>query len=315
MKNFSYKDISKLAGVSISTISRYYNGGYVSKATKQKITKIVKEHNYYPNHGARLIRGRDNSIFVIAPEWFESAYTHIMNGIEQGAKLHDKKVLITYSSSNIEEYIESIKYVLSWKPGSVVFFLPSDPSKKIVEYLKQNLGDIPAIIYGQNEELFNCITIDFEDAFEKLTTRFVHFIEKGQKIIYAEDGKLNEEQKEARLSGFKKACKKLNIEYEICTLKNKDPKQIHQFLNNLRLNNHVNVVCSTHEVFVSLISSQDKNLRLTDIGWLSIFDYQHKYKTKIFLDYPEIGLIMEKILFNNIIDGTMESKIIKPRIV
>ncbi|WP_429995213.1 LacI family DNA-binding transcriptional regulator, partial [Mycoplasmopsis bovis] len=37
MKNFSYKDIARLAHVSISTVSRFYNGGYVSKQTKSRI--------------------------------------------------------------------------------------------------------------------------------------------------------------------------------------------------------------------------------------------------------------------------------------
>ncbi len=49
MKNFSYKDIARLAHVSISTVSRFYNGGYVSKQTKSRIQDIVTKYNYYPN--------------------------------------------------------------------------------------------------------------------------------------------------------------------------------------------------------------------------------------------------------------------------
>ncbi|WP_430003860.1 helix-turn-helix domain-containing protein, partial [Mycoplasmopsis bovis] len=35
--------------VSISTVSRFYNGGYVSKQTKSRIQDIVTKYNYYPN--------------------------------------------------------------------------------------------------------------------------------------------------------------------------------------------------------------------------------------------------------------------------
>lgn len=93
MRSFSYKDISKLAKVSISTVSRYYNAGYVSKKTRAKIEKVVKENGYYPNNGARLIKGRSSSIFVIAPKVYDHSVSHIINGIETSAETHQKKSL------------------------------------------------------------------------------------------------------------------------------------------------------------------------------------------------------------------------------
>ena len=42
-------DIAKVAGVSKTTVSRYFNGGYVKEETRQKIEKIVKEYDYEPN--------------------------------------------------------------------------------------------------------------------------------------------------------------------------------------------------------------------------------------------------------------------------
>ncbi|WAM01083.1 trp operon repressor [Mycoplasmopsis felis] len=39
-KQLSYKDISEETGVSISTISRFYNRGYVSKKQKKKYKEL-----------------------------------------------------------------------------------------------------------------------------------------------------------------------------------------------------------------------------------------------------------------------------------
>lgn len=315
MKNFSYKNIAKEAGVSISTVSRYYRGGYVSKETKKVIANIIKENDYYPNHGARTIRGRDTSIFIIVPEWYENSYTQIMNGIEQGAKTRNRKVIITHSSPNPEEYIETIKYVSSWKPMAIVFFLPEDPQNTITNYIKNTNFESNILVYGKEVETLNWIKIDEENSFHHLTSRFINYIDKGEKVVFVEDVKLTEEQKRLRRIGFENACKKLNVAYEIYSLKNKNNKEVQFFLNYLRNNNLVNVVCSTHEVFINLISSGDRNLRLTDIGWVSIYDYQHKYKAKIFIDYPAVGLEIEKMLYNCDVDNTIENKIYKPKIL
>lgn len=39
MKKMTMADIAKVAGVSKTTVSRYFNGGYVKEETRQKIEK------------------------------------------------------------------------------------------------------------------------------------------------------------------------------------------------------------------------------------------------------------------------------------
>ncbi|WP_027334777.1 LacI family DNA-binding transcriptional regulator [Mycoplasmopsis felifaucium] len=312
MKNFSYKDISKLAKVSISTVSRFYNGGYVSKNTKQKIEEIVKEHNYYPNHGARLIRGHDNSIFVIVPEWYDNSCTQVMNGIQQGAKKYNERVIVTFTEPTYENYIETVKYVISWRPRSIVFFLPTNDREKILAYIKENVSDCATLIYNEQNSDFNCVSIDYENSFYSITKKFAEYIEDGQKIILPIDNKLDEHQQEMRKKGFEKAARELGLNYEIAILENKNVKKFKEFLNYLNKENIVNVVASTHEVFINLVSSADKNLRLTDISYVSIYDYQSKYKCKIFIDYPQIGMEITRILNDFIHTGETQSKVFKP---
>ena len=47
-------DIAELAGVTKSTVSRYFNGGSIKEETRKKIQNVVKENNYIPNSFARL---------------------------------------------------------------------------------------------------------------------------------------------------------------------------------------------------------------------------------------------------------------------
>jgi transcriptional regulator with XRE-family HTH domain len=44
-KKLTMNDIAKIAGVAKSTVSRYFNGGYVKEETRIKLKKIVDEYN------------------------------------------------------------------------------------------------------------------------------------------------------------------------------------------------------------------------------------------------------------------------------
>lgn len=51
------KDIARISGVGISTVSRVINNkGPVSKSTREKVMSVVKEYNYIPNSNARNLK-------------------------------------------------------------------------------------------------------------------------------------------------------------------------------------------------------------------------------------------------------------------
>lgn len=53
------KDVAKLAGVSVATVSRVINDrGYLSSGTKEKVYQAMRQLNYSPNSAARALRGK-----------------------------------------------------------------------------------------------------------------------------------------------------------------------------------------------------------------------------------------------------------------
>ncbi len=77
MANLTIKDIAKICGVGISTVSRAINDdpGINQNTRKRILKKVTKEYNYVPNNSARnlkmtesntialLIKGIDNQFF------------------------------------------------------------------------------------------------------------------------------------------------------------------------------------------------------------------------------------------------------------
>ena len=53
-KKITMKEIAEKCGVGKSTVSRYFNGGYVREETRPKISEVIARYNYEPKHFAPL---------------------------------------------------------------------------------------------------------------------------------------------------------------------------------------------------------------------------------------------------------------------
>lgn len=61
-------DIAKMAGVGKSTVSRYFNGGYIKKETAEKIKAVIDKYHYEPNVIAQMLKAKKtNVIGIITP--------------------------------------------------------------------------------------------------------------------------------------------------------------------------------------------------------------------------------------------------------
>ena len=95
------KDIAKVCGVGVSTVSRAINNHPdINPETKEMILQVIKEHNYIPNNSARnlkrtksksvavLIKGISNPFFsrmieIIEKETQQKKYTFILQRVEE----------------------------------------------------------------------------------------------------------------------------------------------------------------------------------------------------------------------------------------
>ena len=60
------KDIAKIAGVGVSTVSRVLNNhSDVKDETREKILKIIKDSNYVPNNSARILKQNNTKNIAI----------------------------------------------------------------------------------------------------------------------------------------------------------------------------------------------------------------------------------------------------------
>ena len=62
-RHTTIKDVAKIAGVGIATVSRVINNsGYVKKETRAKVEKVIDELQFKPNEIARSMTKQKNGI-------------------------------------------------------------------------------------------------------------------------------------------------------------------------------------------------------------------------------------------------------------
>ena len=82
------KDVAKLAGVDVSTVSRALNASKnVSPETRAKVAAAARKLGYVPNVAAQALRkGQTRSIGVVLPRLHLSSFSDILLGIEHEAR-------------------------------------------------------------------------------------------------------------------------------------------------------------------------------------------------------------------------------------
>ena len=112
------KQLSYLSGYSISTVSKALNNRLdISKATRETIKSIAKQHNYVPNNYAVSLRMQQTkSIAVIVPKVTEQCYSHVLCHLQKSAERQGYRILF-YQSFN--SYIKELNYIKSLSDGSI----------------------------------------------------------------------------------------------------------------------------------------------------------------------------------------------------
>lgn len=116
------KDVAKLAGVSIATVSRVLNNlGVVNAATEEKVLSAVKDLHYQRNAVARSLKMRKTkSIGIIVPEISNTFFTEIVEQLERLLGPLGYALLLCSSENSVEEEKRKLTFLLERNVDALV---------------------------------------------------------------------------------------------------------------------------------------------------------------------------------------------------
>lgn len=247
-------EIAKMAGVSVSAVSRYLNQGYVSEEKQQKIKDVIEKTGYKPSKQAQILRTKKSKVIgVILPKISSEAIGRVADGISSVLSEKGYQMLLASTENNPKKEIEYLQ-LLNKNPVDGIIFSASVHDKAHQEALKKL--DVPIVIISQNFEGYTCVYHDDYGAAREMTQLLLRSGKKcvGHIKVFEED----EAAGKARTQGYRDALKAANqIENQNYIVKSDftmesgymSMKQLFQLVPNIDA-----VFCATDTIAIGAIS-------------------------------------------------------------
>ncbi|AKI97602.1 LacI family DNA-binding transcriptional regulator [Kosmotoga pacifica] len=217
-KRITIKDIAKMSGVGVGTVSRVLNGGSVKPETRKVVMNAIKKLGYTPNVSARrLAGGKTMSILVLTPEIRTEFHWRLLESIDKTLDALDYQTVI-YPVISQNRYNRLFNSNLFYEFDGVI--LCTLTYKKMFK----KTPDFPVLILEDCEDKHDCVFLDnYYGGVLAAETLLERNIRNLYALYYDETSPLlSNENIIKRLEGFKDRLKEEDISFETDQLINAD---------------------------------------------------------------------------------------------
>lgn len=209
------KDIAKICGVGVSTVSRAINNHPdINPETKEKIMNTIKEYGYVPNNSARNLKRVDaKAIAVLVKGIANPFFANMIKIIEEECKRKRYSMELQHIESDEDEVDVAQKIVKEKRLRGIIFLggLFSHSEEKLkklnVPFVFSTAGSIPENI---NKNQYSNLGVDDYKESMKMVDYLIGLGHRRIAIIVAEP--YEESIGQLRLEGYIDALKKNGIQ-------------------------------------------------------------------------------------------------------
>lgn len=302
MKRASIKDIARIAGFSVATVSYVLNkkeGSRISDATKKKIFEVAETINYIPNKIAKSLKmSKSKLIGLIVADISNDFYSNIARNIEDEAMKMGYTLLIGSSDENPEKFKKLTELFSEQQVDGMIVAPVTDSDDAINKLINEEYPIVTIDRYLENINLPG-VMINNADISENICN---HLVEKEfDEIIYVGyDTRLPHLLD--RQKGFDKRIERTDISAKTILVGiHNITEELHRKLNdNLDLKKKTAVYFSSNKLGIAgLRYLIDQNIRVPqDISVIAFDETEayHLFPTEIsFVRQPLIDMARESV--------------------
>lgn len=305
------KDVAKLAGVSISTVSRVMNNSKpVSPEAKRKVLDAINKLGFKPNELARsLVMRKSNLVGVIVSDLGIEYMAQLVRGAEEIGRVYKYDILLSSSYGSEDAINNAIDFLATKQVEGLVIISESISDESL---LKLREAKIPFVLLDKyySSKNLHTVRIDYEKEEYKLIK---YLLDSGHENVLLLETKDDNIVKKAKLEGYKKAVeenKKKSFVIEIDGLTSNDGYNIGKEVIKLCKKNKISAVaCENDEVAIGFIDycadngiNVPNDLTVTGFGDRSIASIYRPNLTTVAIPYYDIGAIAIRALIKRIKD-------------
>lgn len=209
METITIKDIAKLCGVGVSTVSRAINNHPdINEETKAMIMKVIKENNYIPNNSARNLKRTDSdAIAVLIKGITNPFFTNMIKIFERDIKKNKYSFILQRVHDKEDEIDVAIELVKEKKLKGIVFLGGqfSHTDKKLRQLTVPFVLSTIGTTQKPDESICSSVSVDdFAESYKMVD----YLCSLGHKKIAIISAPLNDESiGKLRLNGYMQALK------------------------------------------------------------------------------------------------------------
>jgi len=208
------KDVSRVAGVSIKTVSRVLNKKkYVREETKRRVEEAVAALNFSPSLAARTLAGRRSFQIALLYDNHSPHYIHqVQEGVwartrEEGVRMLAQPVDV--ASPNLAAEVGGL--IDETHVDGIILSSPVTDAPEVLAELERRHIRFVRISPGTNHAMTSSVFMDDVQAADDMTS---HLINQGHKRIGFVIGHPNHMASDQRHFGYRRALDRAGIAYE-----------------------------------------------------------------------------------------------------
>ncbi|WP_427338919.1 LacI family DNA-binding transcriptional regulator [Caloranaerobacter sp. DY30410] len=311
------KDVARIAGVSISTVSRVINNSKpVSPEIRKKVLDVIEEIGYKPNEIARtLVTKKSFLIGVIVTDIGNSYIADMVRGIEEVGKMYNYDILLcsTYGDKAAE-----LKYMqlLNRKQVEGIILVSDVLNPEIKEQIDKY--DIPFVFLSRfsHQEDYATVTIDYIDASYEMTKYLVSLGHRN--ILYLGVKEDVNSLENMKIKGFEKASTDTeDMNSNIYFAKGYKIEDGYEAAKEIfkTYNDFTAIYCSNDELAIGVMNyCYDNKIRIPDdisvvgFGDISIVSNLRPRLTTIKIPFYDIGAVAIRRIIKELKKEPLEEK-------
>ena len=206
------KDVARLAGVSVSTVSKYINGGNLRVENAEAIRSAIEQLDYRVNPFARSLKTqRSKFIGILIPEMTAPFYGSVVTALDRTLREFGYHSVISCYGASLGLERDNLRFLLSTGIDGLVY-APEDLTAQEFLELTANCGipyvQIDRVIQGVESD---AVLVDNAESVYRAVRRLVR---KGHRRIAIITGPKSVYSAKERLMGYLRALSDFGIFYD-----------------------------------------------------------------------------------------------------
>lgn len=211
------RDIARLSGVGVSTVSRVLNNhSDVKESTREKVMKVIRESNYVPNNSARMLKQNNtNNIGVLVKGVFNPLFSEMTNII--GGKINESKYTMILEQNDFKVFddLETLQAFIKEKKLRGAICLGGN--FETVSKSRLASLSVPVVLtsvntlFGKEDIGYSSVGIDNQESAYRATKYLIKLGHNKIAVMIGDENDLGISW--SRLKGYKKAMEENNLEF------------------------------------------------------------------------------------------------------